>query len=100
MQYTEEQKSRFKREFAERRRKQMILVIPFLILIVGSFFMGDRDVSSIFGISSEAAGLAFLILVAGALAFSFRNWRCPACDKYLGKVINPKHCHACGIELR
>jgi predicted RNA-binding Zn-ribbon protein involved in translation (DUF1610 family) len=34
------------------------------------------------------------------LVFSLRNWRCPACNKYLGKGTLPHYCPNCGVELR
>jgi hypothetical protein len=34
------------------------------------------------------------------LIFSFRNWRCPACDKYLGKAIGPRFYAKCGVALQ
>jgi len=40
------------------------------------------------------------VLVAAAVIFSFANWRCPACNGYLGRGINPKFCSKCGTELR
>jgi hypothetical protein len=45
------------------------------------------------------APLSF-VLVAGALIFSLRNWRCPACNRYLGRTFNPRYCQGCGFELR
>jgi hypothetical protein len=55
---------------------------------------------TLFGIPADVAGPVFLVLVLGALAFTLRNWRCPACEKYLGRSFNPKHCQNCGIQLR
>jgi rubrerythrin len=40
------------------------------------------------------------MVVAGALIFSFVNWRCPACTRYLGRGWNPKFCPKCGVQLR
>jgi rRNA maturation endonuclease Nob1 len=33
------------------------------------------------------------------LIFSLFNWRCPSCNKYLGKAINAKFCAKCGVQL-
>jgi DNA polymerase II large subunit len=38
-------------------------------------------------------------VIISVLAFSFLNWRCPSCNKYLGKAINPKFCSKCGTQL-
>jgi len=32
--------------------------------------------------------------------FSLYNWRCPACNKYLGKQRSPKYCSKCGVALQ
>ena len=32
--------------------------------------------------------------------FSFRNWRCPACNGYLGRSMSMNFCPKCGVELR
>ena len=45
-------------------------------------------------------GRVDVVLVAGALIFSFRNWRCPACNRYLGKQYSPKFCSKCGVVLQ
>lgn len=43
----------------------------------------------------------WLLLLAGAAAiFSFRNWRCPASDRYLGKQMSLRFCSKCGVVLR
>jgi rubrerythrin len=45
-------------------------------------------------------GPVIVALVVGALVFSLKNWRCPACDKYLGKGISPSFCPKCGVALQ
>lgn len=71
MEYTEEQETAFKQQFAERRRRQIVV-----------------------------AGPAFVVLVISALAFSLWNWRCPACNRYLGKGARPRFCAKCGAPLQ
>lgn len=100
LQFTERQKSEFKEAFAQRRRKQIwvaALIIPMVLLVV---FSEDRGAGTVLGYSSEVFGPIFLAAVAIAVVFSFRNWRCPACNKYLGRAMNPKFCQNCGVELR
>jgi rubrerythrin len=48
---------------------------------------------------SLALPFAFVV-IAGFVAFAFTNWRCPACNKYLGKTFNPSFCPKCGVALR
>ncbi|KAF0138149.1 MAG: hypothetical protein FD122_3859, partial [Stygiobacter sp.] len=41
------------------------------------------------------------VAILGAYAiFSFKNWRCPACDKYLAKQTNPSFCPNCGAKYK
>ena len=100
MEYTEQQKAEFKSVFSIRRRNQIFVAIPLAIIVFSFIFISKNGADSFLGLPLNFAGPIFLILIAAALIFSFKNWRCPACNKYLGKVINPKHCHSCGIELR
>jgi hypothetical protein len=100
MEHTEEQKREFKIQFATRRRRQLIATVPFIILII------------LFATINESTGLAlgvipisifysiFFIAIIGLLIFSFKNWRCPACNKYLGKAFNPSFCSKCGVGLK
>jgi len=100
VQYNERQKGEFKEAFAQRRRKQLLvaaLIVPLVLLVV---FSEDQGGGTILGYSAEVFGPIFLAVVVAALLFSLRNWRCPACSKYLGKAMNPKFCQNCGVELR
>ena len=90
--------SELQQQFARRRTRQWILVLPVLavILLMRSIDKG----SSVFGLPSEVLAIVGLVLVVGAVAFTFYNWRCPACEKYLGRAINPRFCQKCGFKLR
>ena len=100
MQYTEEQKAQFHQDYSRRRRNQLMVSVPLVAVMLALVFSEERHASTILGLPVQVAGPIFLAVVAGALFFSFRNWRCPACNKYLGRTFNPKHCHSCGVELR
>ena len=101
MEYTEEQKATFKQQFAERRKRQIILAIPLVALVVGfAVFADERSPAALPGIPASMVAPVFFAVVVGALIFSFRNWRCPACDKYLGKGVSPRFCPKCGVALQ
>ena len=100
MQHTEQQKSQFKQDYAKRRRSQLMVSVPLVAVMLAFVFAEERHAGTLLGLPIQIAGPIFLAVVAGALFFSFRNWRCPACNKYLGRAFNPKHCHSCGVELR
>lgn len=97
MEHTAEQKGTFKTQFALRRRKQIILAIPLIAVIV--LLVSSEGKDSVLGMPLTVAGPGAVIVILAGLAFSLYNWRCPACKKYLGKAISPKFCAGCGEEL-
>ena len=101
MEYTEQQKADFRQQFRTRRKRQIILAIPLVALVVGFAVLTDeKSGGTVVGLPMSVAGPAFLVLIVGAIVFSFRNWRCPACDRYLGKSMNPRFCPKCGVALQ
>jgi hypothetical protein len=72
-----------------------------MVALIIAFIVGtDEKAGTLLGMPMTAAGPVFFIFIIGAVVFSWKNWRCPACDRYLGKVWNPRHCHSCGVALR
>ena len=99
MQYTREQLSTFKESFTARRRRQLMVAIPVIAVMVVVAVASDGSRSSLAGIPVGILGTVGILFVVGALGYSFYNWRCPACNRYLGKTINPKFCSKCGTPL-
>lgn len=85
-------------EFKQKRKRQIILVlIAVPVALIYAFF--DRTLMP-WGIPQQLIQ-GFMVLVILSLAiFSFINWRCPSCKKFLGKGINPKFCSGCGVKLQ
>ncbi len=100
MEYTEGQKAEIRARFAVRRRRQLLVSIPLIALIVGFAFLEDGRTGAIPGIPASVMLPGFLVLIAGAILFSLHNWRCPACNRYLGKHRSPKYCSKCGVALQ
>lgn len=99
MQYTEQQKQDFKDQFAARKKRQIFLMIPIFLLAIALGTMSESK-GTILGMFPAVYVLPiFIAAVIGALIFSMKNWRCPACDKYLGKGFSPKFCPKCGVQL-
>ena len=95
MLYTQKQRAEFKAKFIQTRRYQMALSVPLggavLLLLLSQRYAADV------GLQQMLLGIAFLVLVAAG--FSWLNWRCPACGKYLGNRLSPDHCPKCGVAL-
>ena len=101
MTYTEDQKAAFRAEFAMRRKRQLFVSIPLVIFMVGVMIaLDEKTKAPVFGLSASVVGGIFAVVMGGGLVFSLLNWRCPACQRYLGKHINPSFCHRCGVPLR
>lgn len=99
--HTEEQNREFKIQFRKRRVRQIILTVPLIVGFFGIEWLRNRNNPISTGnLPLRVIVTAFLVLAGGALAFSFKNWRCPACNSYLGRSISPRYCPKCGAELR
>lgn len=99
MEYTEPQKANFRTMFARRRRHQLVVSVPVMIVIVAAIFGDEPGAGSVYGLPVAIWAPALAIVVGAALIFSFLNWRCPACNRYLGRGLNPKFCPRCGVQL-
>jgi hypothetical protein len=97
MQYTEEQKTAFKTQFSARRRKQLLLAIPLIAVVV--LRVSSEGKEAILGVPVVVAGPVMAVIILGGHGFSLYNWRCPACNKYLGRTMSPRFCSKCGVEL-
>jgi len=100
MQYTDRQQMEIRALFALRRRRQLLISLPLIALIVGFVFLEKGNTGTFLGIPATMVFPGFLAMVAGAFVFSLYNWRCPACNKYLGKQRSPKYCSKCGVALQ
>lgn len=100
MQYVEQQLTEFKAEFAKRRKRQLLATLPIVAVFVLAMFMRYGGDVSFLGLPySVILGVVFALLL-GTVAFSLWNWRCPACNRYLGKGISPSFCSKCGVPLQ
>lgn len=99
MNYIEQQLHDLRSEFAKRRRRQLLALIPVAAVVAVFFTANEKTGTSPLGPIAVVMPLALAVLV-GVVIFSFANWRCPACKKYLGRSLNPRFCSDCGVELR
>jgi hypothetical protein len=97
MEYSVQEISRFKEEFAKKQRLQMLFIAPmFVVLIVAVFFPAYGKEM---GLTPETIKWGLLYYVLLAVGLSWYNWRCPACGKYLGRSLWIKYCAKCGAPL-
>ncbi|HOD13920.1 MAG TPA: hypothetical protein PLA65_13525 [Spirochaetota bacterium] len=87
-------------DFKKRRMKQIIVAVPMVICMILVLVISENTGFSFAGISSLHILVGMIVLFLAAFAFSIKNWRCPACNRYLGKGINPKFCPKCGARLQ
>jgi hypothetical protein len=71
------------REFWQRQGRQILALAAALFLVILLAVVYKRH--DLFG---EYSG------------FTAINWRCPSCNKYLGKDINKRACRHCKTRLR
>ncbi len=85
-------------EFQKRKMRQIVAAVPAVLVIILLVVTGETgSVAGIPGFILAPVGIAILLAVTG---FSLFNWRCPSCNKYLGKKINPHFCARCGVQLQ
>ena len=81
-------------EFRKRKARQWIataLVCVAIALAVG-FAVG--------GLPEKVVAPICIATPMAVAVFSLVNWRCPACEGYLGNRMNPKFCSKCGARLQ
>ncbi|MFQ5604990.1 MAG: hypothetical protein ACE5HS_17110 [bacterium] len=87
-------------QFRTNRTRQIMVSVPLVLVFIIIIWLGDNPQSNFFGLPNNIVFVIGFAAVVGALIFSFINWRCHSCEKYLGKSINPKFCSKCGVQLR
>ena len=91
-----EQSEEIKRAYAERYRRRLL---PGLLAIIwGLFLLFSRGRP--WEKNAWLFVAVFAVLALGMLTFTLWNWRCPACNRFLGSVKNPKFCPRCGAQLQ
>jgi hypothetical protein len=93
--------SEFERDYARRRRYQNLLAVILLPTLFAMRFSMNPEAGTVFGVPLQLGLPAVLMFIVGSTVFSLKNWRCPACTKYLGGAFRgPRHCPNCGVKLR
>lgn len=87
-------------EFRKTKRRQILFLTPLAILLAVITNPEKLNLSKYIDISGDNRIFIVIIFLVGMFIFSFINWRCPACNKYLGAKNNPRFCSACGAQLK
>ncbi len=98
MRYTEKQRARFKSRFRQKRQYEVALLVPLGGAVV-MLAIGERHAEAL-SLQPLMMALGTAGLVLAAAGFHWLNWRCPACEKFLGRDLNPSHCPGCEVALR
>jgi hypothetical protein len=87
-------------EFRKRRVRQYIAIVPAILSLVVVLIAGKSDPRGIAGVPMSVLGPVCFGLIFAVVIFSFINWRCPACNAYLGRGGSPTFCRKCGERLQ
>ncbi len=90
-------------KFKKIKRNQIVVILEIIIFDIIMLIAIFTEVSS----PIESMSIATIIIVAiiacvvtiGVVIFTIINWRCPNCNKYLGRSIASKFCKNCGANL-
>lgn len=87
------------RNFRVRQTRQYLGIAVTLVLLVSLVLVYRRP--DIFGeISKRIILFAQMICIVAFVVFSSLNWRCPACNRYLGNDIARLSCRRCGARFK
>lgn len=82
------------------KRRQYIVTVPIFISIFLLIMSAENPEFELFGLSNSVLMTIGIVGSLCGLVFSLVNWRCPACNGYFRKEINPKFCAKCGVKLQ
>jgi heme A synthase len=86
-------------DFRVRQTRQLFAMAITLLSLL--FFVLLYKRPDLFGeISRDTIFAGQVVFIAAFIGFSAVNWRCPACNKYLGADINRRICRKCRTRLR
>ena len=88
-------------EYRKRRNRQWFASGLIIALVLPNLLLSRNNGNfRLFGLPENVTVGVFLAIVLGVVIFSLTNWRCPECNRYLGKTFNPSFCARCGTQLR
>ena len=92
-------KKQIAQNFEARLKRQHLAIGIALFLVLLLVALHRRP--SLFGeFSKDMIFGAEVIVIAAFIGFTRINWRCPACNKFLGSGIDRHICRKCRCRLR
>lgn len=95
-----EHPDRVKAQFKRRRLVLWFLIALMAAMLIPVLMLDQGPPRTLMGVPP----LGWVVLLAMAFAvsaiYSFRYWRCPACNKWFGQSQFMRRCPGCGVELR
>ena len=85
--------------YKARRGRQILISILALVGVVVMLYAYVNP-AALAPLKPLQIMLLALVYEVGLLAASLLNWRCPNCNKYLGRGYNPESCRRCNAKLR
>lgn len=86
------------RQFRVRQNKQLLAVSVTLLLLLFFILLFKRN--DLFGeFSKNFIVSAQIFTIVAFITFSYFNWRCPFCNKYLGADFYRRMCKRCRTRL-
>jgi hypothetical protein len=85
-------------DFRVRQSRQFTAIAVALVILLLLTFIYKR--TDFFGDLKNSVFAAQAVVIAAFIGFSYVNWRCPSCNKYLGSNIHRQTCKKCGSRLR
>lgn len=89
-----------KEAFRRRREKQRWVLMALLVMVVAVVSLADSRTQAVLGVPSAVWAPAVFSVIGGAFVYTLFNWRCPACNRYLGRQPSPRVCGKCGARLQ
>lgn len=89
-------------EYARKHRVMVRIDVPTLLPVSGVFytrFYLRYTEHQFFGMSHWVFFFICFSFILSNFIFSFFYWRCPSCDKFLGRVWGHNYCKKCGVQL-
>lgn len=80
-----------------KKKQSIIQIILIVTLLVGLFF--SREFNSLPNYFKNGIAIALSLGLISIIIYMLITWRCPKCNAYLGRNMNPKYCKKCGVQL-